>query len=98
MLLGSLRPCVRVSADVLVGVYDEDDCSFVLLRKEGERNQPSVVGLVFRLRVGRLITWRAASSEVGLAIAMAARETAAMATAARQRRNHSVMLLLFYLV
>ena len=56
VLLGSVRPRVRVPADVLVGVHDEDDCSFVLLRKEGERNQPSVVGLVFRLRVGRLIT------------------------------------------
>ena len=56
VLLGSVRPRVRVPADVLVGVHDEDGCSVVLLRKKGERNQPSVVGLVFRLRVGRLIT------------------------------------------
>ena len=56
VLLGSVRPPVWVPADVLVGVHDEDDCSFVLLRTEGERNQPSVVGLVFHLRVGRLIT------------------------------------------
>ena len=81
MLLGSVRPRVRVPADVLVGVHDEDGCSVVLSRKEGERNQPSVVGLVFHLRVGRLIARRAASSEFGMAIAMAARETAAMATA-----------------
>ena len=56
MLLGSVRPRVRVPTDVLAEVHDEDGCSFVLLRKEGERNQPSVVGLVFHLRVGRLIT------------------------------------------
>ena len=49
-LLGPAR------ADVPVGVHDEDGCFVSLLMEEVEENQPSVVGLLFRLRNRMLIT------------------------------------------